>query len=626
MTSFSLKTPGGERLSQAMAEVACYPANVQISHLERKITEELILHSPDVNIASFKDACNYCSPIIEGAVLIEPALKMKQFVDRVSEYFYRAQTSTTLKDIEELQSSMQHLSMTGNASVRDDFSFTIVPGKRGAYEIRKLILTIPDLSKSDQSHRTNLVEHIKFAATLLSINTEDIKINRISSLGTTCPLPAKLGAAMTEMLTLHRSSTASAAVGQFKLERDLRVTTGGALAIMAHLHKRNPFYRRDGKGKYVTSELLKTVVNNAFGLNESRCSQFSKSFFKAVFRAMVTNDLVRMPSSFSKSAKVTFDVSSPEGIMRKAGYTPLIPDTTKILLVTTTVDKFDHRLFGSSGDNKDYEAPGTMSGDPMDPVVEPPAPPAPKQKVTFAPGTSEDDKGKGKPSDWTAVKKKNPSKKDRRKKSVGDLPTGPAVSDKPKGDVAKAPVKPAAKEKVLLETISKIDSARNTHKAFGAGVKLLLPFIDPSSKQSMKDQLKYSYKNCSEKSLLFFKEQRNFVASAEKTYAVLQASKNPKSKAKAEHYVLARNRMCNTMLDMKFSDRTGTCYESYSDIPLGIRRYFEKALSRQMRGKPKSDDIIEPLLKKSKSDTVAMDVTPPTPPAELEVEDSPLDL
>ncbi|XAX95851.1 polyprotein [Alaria esculenta RNA virus 1] len=625
MTSFSLKLPGGEKLSQALAEVACYPANVQISHIERKITEDLILFSSDENIASITDACNYCTPHIEGSVIIEPALQMRQFVDRVSKFVYRAHTSTTLKEIEELQSSMQNLSMSGNTNEQEDFSFMIVPGKRGAYEIRKLILTIPDLSKSDQSHRTNLVEHIKFAATLLSINTEDIKVDRVSSLGTTCPLPAKLGGAMTEMLTLHRSSTASAAVGQFKLERDLRVTTGGALAILAHLHKRSPFYRRDGKGKYVTSELLKTVVNNAFGLNESRCSQFSKSFFKAVFRAIVTNDLVRVPSSFSKSAKVTFDVSSPEGIMRKAGYTPLIPDTTKMLLVLTTVDKLDHRLFGSTGDHEEIEDTGQKPKDPPATEVAT-SPPADTPKVTFAPGTSEDDKGKGKASDWTTVKKKNPSKKDRRKKSTGDLPVGPKSNDKPQGYVMEAPAKPAAKKKVHLETISKLDSARNTHKAFGAGVKLLLPFIDPSSKLSMKDQLKYSYKNCSEQSLLFFKEQRNFVASAEKTYAVLQASKNPKSKATAEHYVLARNRMCNSLLPMKFADRTGTCYKSYSEIPLGVRRYFEKALSREIQERPKSDDIIEPSLKKSRVDTVDMDVTPTTPDTEMEVPEPPLDL
>jgi hypothetical protein len=141
-------------------------------------------------------------------------------------------------------------------------------------------------------------------------------------------------------------------------------------------------------------------------------------------------------------------------------------------------------------------------------------------------------------------------------------------------------------KEALIETPTSKTPHENSHKEFGAAVKLLLPKISCSSNKSCKEQLKSdSIRTTNQNMLQYYNKHTEAVNEVNKTYAFLVAAKNPKNKkAKPIHFKNEKDRTSNLVYTkMDFLDSDGKKYHNYKDIPANVRKYLQKILHKKIK-------------------------------------------
>jgi hypothetical protein len=120
------------------------------------------------------------------------------------------------------------------------------------------------------------------------------------------------------------------------------------------------------------------------------------------------------------------------------------------------------------------------------------------------------------------------------------------------------------------------DSEELTFREFRAGVICTLPYIDPKSEKTIKEQLNNQSLSVKELPTLAFWKKNTELAEAVYTAAsILTAATKKTGKAKPIHFQESRDRLINLTANQPFVDAKGTRYPKYSDLPSSTRGWFE---------------------------------------------------
>jgi len=131
-------------------------------------------------------------------------------------------------------------------------------------------------------------------------------------------------------------------------------------------------------------------------------------------------------------------------------------------------------------------------------------------------------------------------------------------------------------EREVLKPFSKDIQPNLDYREYRTAVVSLLPFIDPKSKSTFKEQLsKGALDPITKENLEFFKSNSELVKSCNLAFALKSSLSNKKSKTNPSHFKMGRNRFISSSANIPFQDATGKIYQKYVEIPKNIREFLE---------------------------------------------------
>jgi hypothetical protein len=142
-----------------------------------------------------------------------------------------------------------------------------------------------------------------------------------------------------------------------------------------------------------------------------------------------------------------------------------------------------------------------------------------------------------------------------------------------------------------------------THREFRLGVCLLLPYIDPKAKESLKDQLSKDPLTLKDKTIVnYYKSNRNIIDALNLAYATKAAIGRKGSKATTLGYRSARGHAISLTANIEWMDANGTKYQAFKDIPEHIGKFLLSLLNRKLvEGAPQDADDKDPEEEQSSS-------------------------
>jgi hypothetical protein len=133
-----------------------------------------------------------------------------------------------------------------------------------------------------------------------------------------------------------------------------------------------------------------------------------------------------------------------------------------------------------------------------------------------------------------------------------------------------------------------------THREFRLGASMLLPFLNPKSNKSIKDQLSVDPLSIRKSHIVDFYNQNQLIVDAcNLAYANRVASERKDSKATPRTFSASRGRAVTLSKDVAFMDYQGIYYPRWIDVPDNIREGLQKLLHRKVREDDSSDDEAE---------------------------------
>jgi hypothetical protein len=132
----------------------------------------------------------------------------------------------------------------------------------------------------------------------------------------------------------------------------------------------------------------------------------------------------------------------------------------------------------------------------------------------------------------------------------------------------------------------------NSHKEFGAAVKLLLPKID-CSKADCRTQLKGdTIRTTNPVSLAYYNKHAEVIDEVNKAYAFLVTAKSSRNKkTKPIHFKNQKDRALNLAFSkLEFQDSTGRKFSNYTDIPAQIRKTLQSLLHKHIKLARKAEE------------------------------------
>nr|USW07212.1 hypothetical protein [Erysiphe lesion-associated ormycovirus 2] len=163
-----------------------------------------------------------------------------------------------------------------------------------------------------------------------------------------------------------------------------------------------------------------------------------------------------------------------------------------------------------------------------------------------------------------------------------------AVREKPRNNEASNTAQSSRKgkaEEPVFETYvkdEKNEPAGIKHGEFRLGVKLLLPYIDPSSSLGLKNQISKDSLSIKDKTVLnFYAKNRMLVDTLNLAYATKISLGNKSAKSTPLGYRAVRGHAINSSVNCEFMDASGKTYKRYIDIPEHVRNFFSKLLNKK---------------------------------------------
>jgi len=135
---------------------------------------------------------------------------------------------------------------------------------------------------------------------------------------------------------------------------------------------------------------------------------------------------------------------------------------------------------------------------------------------------------------------------------------------------------------LLVQTKDKVPDGIN-HREFRLGAFLLLPLINPKSKEGPKDQLSRDPITVREKTITnFYKENRDVVDAMNLAYATMKAIGKKGSKASPLSYRSARGHAISLTANREWMDANGTKYPKLMDVPEHCRNFLLSFFNRKL--------------------------------------------
>jgi len=149
------------------------------------------------------------------------------------------------------------------------------------------------------------------------------------------------------------------------------------------------------------------------------------------------------------------------------------------------------------------------------------------------------------------------------------------------------------KFELLVQTKDKAPEGIN-HREFRLGAFLLLPLLDPTSKQGPKDQLSRDPITIREKTITsFYKRNRDVVDAMNLAYATMKAIGKKDSKASPLGYRSARGYAISLTANREWMDANGTKYPKLSDVPEHCRNFLLSFLNRKIVEEDSDSEVEE---------------------------------
>eukprot|EP00537_Pseudo-nitzschia_pungens_P002917 CAMPEP_0172370892 /NCGR_PEP_ID=MMETSP1060-20121228/40256_1 /TAXON_ID=37318 /ORGANISM="Pseudo-nitzschia pungens, Strain cf. cingulata" /LENGTH=479 /DNA_ID=CAMNT_0013096345 /DNA_START=86 /DNA_END=1525 /DNA_ORIENTATION=+ len=166
--------------------------------------------------------------------------------------------------------------------------------------------------------------------------------------------------------------------------------------------------------------------------------------------------------------------------------------------------------------------------------------------------------------------------------ALGYMPICPSVNKLSK--IATARIQHDEEGVARKVVLPKDKTLLNRDNAHLAAFKLMLPMISEDQRIGLKEQTKHPEKYLSESSKKFYVENSEFVASGNKTYAILSSSlKTGKKKTTPKHVQNALGEATRKIANgLIFQDRGGNQYPTYMDVPVSLRHHLEKLTKRKL--------------------------------------------
>jgi len=118
-------------------------------------------------------------------------------------------------------------------------------------------------------------------------------------------------------------------------------------------------------------------------------------------------------------------------------------------------------------------------------------------------------------------------------------------------------------------------------KHFHSAVKMLLPYLTKTKKQSFKSQINRANADLSKPAREFYLKQSGAVDDYCRAYAFLSSSLKDKKKTKPAAVIAAASKAANNCVDLPYTLRNGRTVQTYMELKYSYRQFLEKLLGRR---------------------------------------------
>jgi len=150
------------------------------------------------------------------------------------------------------------------------------------------------------------------------------------------------------------------------------------------------------------------------------------------------------------------------------------------------------------------------------------------------------------------------------------------------------------KKKERYEVVSRTKESHPNgidHRDFRLGAFLLLPLIDPRSKQGPKDQLSLDVITVKDKTITgFYKQNRDVVDAMNLAYATVKAVGKKDSKATPLGFRSAKGHAVSLTANRDWMDASGKKYSKFADVPEHVRNFLLSFLHRKVKDEDSDSD------------------------------------
>ncbi|WPV08071.1 MAG: hypothetical protein [Verticillium dahliae ormycovirus 2] len=169
-----------------------------------------------------------------------------------------------------------------------------------------------------------------------------------------------------------------------------------------------------------------------------------------------------------------------------------------------------------------------------------------------------------------------------------------AVEFKPKKKAENKTSSVKTKEEGKFEVVTRTKESHPdgiNHREFRLGAFLLLPLIDPKSKEGLKDQISVDPVSIKNKTILsFYKRNRDVVDAMNLAYATYKAIGKKDSKATPLGYRSARGHSVSLTANREWQDASGTTYQKFMEVPEHVRNFLLSFLNRKVQDEDSESD------------------------------------
>jgi hypothetical protein len=335
------------------------PDNIRESLLEDALLDYYVAETQKTPIDSLADAMNYVQLQNAKYVLKSEAAVISGYDGRLAVKLYSYYKASSPEEDSSLSRALKkslRISEDGNAPLC--FIVNVSSGLTRSRQAVFRVPVIPDDAKK-KGHEANLSVLISWAARLLQVSAENVKILPSQDLGTEVQLSAKISDLMTSMKK-SLETTDGRFVGElheFKsgFKGNLVDILGAQYVLRKYsdqIRKNQKVLENDKVRPATTPQELAEVFNSALELQKGPQNVYYVRLLRSILNMVIRASNDHFPGKWIHSAKEHNKEKTTEGLIHTLGYTLVCPSGYKALrvLLTDTFKKGDSFITAAISD------------------------------------------------------------------------------------------------------------------------------------------------------------------------------------------------------------------------------------------------------------------------------------